>query len=287
MANINFPINPTLGDKYFYNNLLWEWNGVGWVQLKENTLISDTTYSGVWVGGYTADAGTDTFTKVAHGLVNGDILDFRAGGGTLPTGVSAYDIDMIGGEYYQIINKTDNTFQIASGGGGIVAIDITTNGSNFEIRKGLASGVLLPITLPTLYGNNSINIDMIINEGKNVATTYLQILAVFFDSNNTNLNHIGLATKGYWNIQSKSGMVNKYLVSNHRIIINRLDTMRYMASNMFSCFNTDNKSTGAGVSIANIIQLQKTNILYDLSKFTIQHSTGYAIRDARVIITYS
>lgn len=286
MANINFPGSPLLNQIYEYNEVRWQWNGTGWKQLPQSKFISDTTYSGVWVGGYTADSSTDIFTKVAHGYINGDVLDFRAGTGTLPTGVSAFDIDMIGGEYYQVINKTNDTFQIAAGGGGTVAIDITTNGSDFEIRKGL-SATFIHIALPTMSGNESINIDMIINEGKNSSATYSQVYAAFYDSNNIGVNHIGVAHKGYWNIQKKDYMVYKFLISNHRITIKRLDEIRYMANNVFTCFGTNNKISGDSAILSNIIQLQKTNVLYDINKMIINHSANNYIRDVRVIITKS
>jgi len=92
------------------------------------------------------DVGTDTFTSVAHGLVNGDKI-----GPTLNTNVvistNAYPptyyqtpITNFAGVYY-VVNKTDNTFQLSLTAGG-AAIDLTTNATldltkwHFEVFPG-------------------------------------------------------------------------------------------------------------------------------------------------------
>lgn len=70
---------------------------------------------------FTANSSTDFLTAVAHGMVNGDIFYITNSGGALPTGLST-DLK------YFVINKTDDTFQVAlvSGGG---AVDFSTAGS--------------------------------------------------------------------------------------------------------------------------------------------------------------
>lgn len=67
----------------------------------------------------TGDAGTDTFTAVAHGLSNNTVVYFTTTN-TLPTGMSALT------KYY-IVNTAADTFQISTTLGG-AAVDITSAG---------------------------------------------------------------------------------------------------------------------------------------------------------------
>ena len=68
----------------------------------------------------TADASANTFTATAHGMSNGDEVDFTAA--SLPGGVSAAPTS------YYVVNKTADTFQIALTPGGS-PVDITTTGT--------------------------------------------------------------------------------------------------------------------------------------------------------------
>lgn len=70
---------------------------------------------------FTADASTDFLTDAAHGLVNGDRVMVYNSGGALPAGLSANTV-------YFIVNKTNDTFQLALTSGGS-AIDLTTAGT--------------------------------------------------------------------------------------------------------------------------------------------------------------
>lgn len=69
---------------------------------------------------FTANAGTDTITQVAHGYANGWVL-WLSSSGSLPAGLSA------GKEYY-VVNKATDTYQLALTAGG-AAIDLTSAGS--------------------------------------------------------------------------------------------------------------------------------------------------------------
>ena len=73
----------------------------------------------------TAANATDTFTKIAHGLVNGDRV--LIAGTTVPTGLNAAIV-------YYIVNKTDDTFQVSLTSGGAAAL-FTTDGVSVLICK--------------------------------------------------------------------------------------------------------------------------------------------------------
>ncbi len=88
-------------------------------------------------GTYTADAGTNTFTDVAHGLNNGDAIRI-ATTGTFPGGLSNFD-------GYFVVNKTLDTFQLADTIGG-AAIDITDNGTGVQTwTKNIARGAAIKV----------------------------------------------------------------------------------------------------------------------------------------------
>lgn len=70
---------------------------------------------------FTADAATDTYTATSHGFANGNPVTVRVTEGQLPSGLYANTT-------YYIVNKADNTFQLATGAGGS-AVSITTAGS--------------------------------------------------------------------------------------------------------------------------------------------------------------
>ena len=83
------------------------WNGISW----------KTTKTGAT---FTVDAGTDTITSAAHGLLNGDIITVSAAT-TIPTGLAA-------STNYYVRDKGDNTFKLSATSGG-AAIDITDTGT--------------------------------------------------------------------------------------------------------------------------------------------------------------
>lgn len=70
---------------------------------------------------FTADSGTDVLTSTAHGLIDGETVQFWTYSGTLPTGITS-------GTLYWVINSAANTFQIATSKGGS-AVNITADGS--------------------------------------------------------------------------------------------------------------------------------------------------------------
>lgn len=72
---------------------------------------------------FTANAGTDTLTSSGHGIQNGELVNFTSDG-TLPGGIGSWD----DGFFYYVVNRTTNTFQIATTPGG-TPINITSSGS--------------------------------------------------------------------------------------------------------------------------------------------------------------
>lgn len=67
------------------------------------------------------DQATDTFTKNAHGLSNGQIVQFTPENGSMPAGLDAET------DYY-VIAAAANTFQVSATSGG-AAVNFTTNGT--------------------------------------------------------------------------------------------------------------------------------------------------------------
>lgn len=77
--------------------------------------------TGTSLGTGTFDNATDTWTKNAHGLINGDIVQLTNSGGNLPTGFSASTV-------YYVVNATADTFKLSTTRGGS-AVNGTTNGT--------------------------------------------------------------------------------------------------------------------------------------------------------------
>lgn len=75
------------------------------------------------------DAGTDTITITAHGLVAGEFITFT------PDVASTLPAPLVSGTKYEVFNDTVNTFQVTTVGG-VSAIDLTTVGSGtFKVRN--------------------------------------------------------------------------------------------------------------------------------------------------------
>lgn len=95
--------------------------------------IADVTLDGAWISGASADAGTDRITVAdATGLTNGTPIEFYAGTGALPGGLTAHTANQEGvgdGDYYNIINLSGNTFQLTNTLGGATPVDITSVGT--------------------------------------------------------------------------------------------------------------------------------------------------------------
>ena len=77
--------------------------------------------TGTSVGTTTFDNATDTWTRNAHGLINGDIVQLTNSGGNLPTGFAAATV-------YYVVNGTADTFKLSTTRGG-TAVNGTTNGT--------------------------------------------------------------------------------------------------------------------------------------------------------------
>ncbi|MBW3538752.1 MAG: hypothetical protein KY476_00630 [Planctomycetes bacterium] len=75
---------------------------------------------------FSVDPATDLFTAIAHGLSNGQTIAIGTTG-TVPAPLSP-GLDLPAGQSYHVVNRTDDTFQLALSAGG-AAIDITTAGS--------------------------------------------------------------------------------------------------------------------------------------------------------------
>lgn len=89
---------------------------------RSNTELQIFNYLSVIKGTATFDNTTDIITSNAHGLSNGDVVQFTNSGGALPTGISALT-------NYYIINVTTNTFQVAASSGVTSPVNFTTDGT--------------------------------------------------------------------------------------------------------------------------------------------------------------
>ena len=98
---------------------------------------------------YTADAGTDTLTKVNHGLANGTPLVLTNSGGTFPAG-------LVGVTTYFVINTAADTFQLATKVGG-AAINFTTNGTGTNKYATAKAGIILNADAGSGYGCTIVN----------------------------------------------------------------------------------------------------------------------------------
>lgn len=94
--------------------------GSGYTAAPSVTVSSPATFSAITVAAANVNVNTDTITAAGHGLKNGDVVQYGA------TGAIA---ELTNGTSYYIINKTTNTFQLATSFGGS-AIGFTTTGSN-------------------------------------------------------------------------------------------------------------------------------------------------------------
>lgn len=94
------------------------WRRYNWSDVIHNDYTFATVIRGVAVS-CTPDNSTDLITSAAHGLSQGDIVQFSAT--TLPTGIS-------GSTNYYLITVSTNTFQIATTKGG-TAVDFSTDGT--------------------------------------------------------------------------------------------------------------------------------------------------------------
>jgi hypothetical protein len=89
---------------------------------------------GANITGVTSTGSPDTFTKTAHGLVNGDVIIFTAvtGGTGLKAG-SASNADGKGYPYF-VISSAANTFQISETSGGS-AVDLSSDVTAATVNK--------------------------------------------------------------------------------------------------------------------------------------------------------
>lgn len=111
-----------------------------------STDISFTTGTGSFTVD-SVDAGTNTFTKTAHGLTANQIVRLTTSG-ALPTGVNNTTT-------YYAVGVTTNTFQLALTSGG-AAIDISDSGTNTQVQTASNDVIMSGLTekLNAVVGKN-------------------------------------------------------------------------------------------------------------------------------------
>lgn len=108
----------TRWDFCVYKNVIYMCDGVNPYASYDGTTHTIINTTSIWTT--TADNTTDFLTKTTHGLNNNDEV-YITTSGTMPTGLVAYQV-------YYVVNKTTNTFQVASEKNWTY-INFTTNGT--------------------------------------------------------------------------------------------------------------------------------------------------------------
>ncbi len=112
--------------------------------------------TGTSLGIATFDNATDTWTRIGHTLVNGDLVQLTNGGGGLPSGFSVATV-------YFVINGTADTFKLSLTYGG-TAVNGTTNGTGIQT-------VHNKFQLPDLRGRYLVPLDNLGGTNANVITS--------------------------------------------------------------------------------------------------------------------
>lgn len=137
--------NYSVSNNTFKNNTTVTLTGVSYFNDNNGlpVVMSDLTFNAAWkTGTPAADPDTDVITLAAHGFADNQPIEFDAGTGALPAGISAYNVDTKGGEYYYVINATTDTFKISLTRAG-AAVDITDAGtSGWRVRSAFAGSSL-------------------------------------------------------------------------------------------------------------------------------------------------
>lgn len=88
---------------------------------------------------FTATNATETFTAVAHGLINGDQILVTNSGGALPSGINS-------GATYYVISATTDTFQMSltDGGAAVLIADDGTGTHSLSCTRDVLTGCTIP-----------------------------------------------------------------------------------------------------------------------------------------------
>ena len=113
----------TIADDGYYHPIGQALNATRHMALAKRCIPKASTIgiAGTDLGTVTFENSTETWTLVAHGLVNGDIVHLSNSGGGLPNGYTADTV-------YHVVNAGDDTFKLALTRGG-AAVDGSTNGT--------------------------------------------------------------------------------------------------------------------------------------------------------------
>lgn len=137
MATYELPVNSLFtetGDDVYAKPLDGNFTGTNWpddsvaaIEVADTNVyeitLDETKGYVIYLNGhsqsFTADAGSDTITANAHGLLDGEVVRFK--GSDLPAGLSQSTL-------YYVKNKATNTFMVSLTAGGS-SVDITDAGS--------------------------------------------------------------------------------------------------------------------------------------------------------------
>lgn len=249
---------------------------------KVKTLISDTTYENVWIEtAISVDHVTGIFTMIGHGFTDTEAIEFRANTGVLPTGIESYNSDLVTGTYYNVINKTNDTFQICATVGGSTAVIPSDAGiSGFQVRKLVsATGV---VNLPSLAAyDNEIEVFLSIKTARKAAGNHS---FAFRTNGDASAKHIGFGSSLTSFIPSAAYTL-KYGLQNVTLKIRRISATECTVEVVSSLINTDNKVSFTSVVCTNGV-VNVVGLSAEISTISLLRNAGVEIiRSVRAIIT--
>jgi hypothetical protein len=209
-------------------------------------IVADQTYNASWIAGTaTVDPATDIFTLAGHGLTNNDPIEFDVGTGALPAGISAYNVDTIGGEYYNVINVSGDTFQITATPGGSTPVDVTSTGTaGWKIRKAFIS----TINASGLILDSHLEYDILVLARMVKFTATAQTLLSRLNASST-FKYFSGATWGDSFLTVSPQITQKYSLAYIHMNIRKIASDRIMIRGSFNGQESANKTTATNLAL--------------------------------------
>ena len=205
-------------------------------------VVSDQSFNASWITGTLTSDGVNTFTLNGHGLAVGDPVEFDANGGILPTGITQYNNDSIGGTYYNVATITANTFTVTATVGSVTPMALITTGSGtIRVRKAGLSA----FTITGLNLQNDIEYEIYFRYSFAKKTTSGEY--IYYrpnsDSSQKIYSQIGYANNIIWDCGNAS-TTKKYSNINSIVRLRRNTASKAYGFIESTGSQTDDKSTG-------------------------------------------
>ncbi|HPL94912.1 MAG TPA: hypothetical protein PLK02_07420, partial [Paludibacteraceae bacterium] len=209
-------------------------------------ILSDTTYEPTWISGASYDSASKTFTLVGHTVVNTDVIEFRENTGVLPANIQAYNIDEVGGQYYNAINVSGSTFQICDTVGGETPFTTSDDGTaGWQFRICPQSMTIKGLNLANLK-----NIRLLFSIQYAKRTTSPTLIRGCLNSQTTNAVYQNNSVDNFLSrfVFNSVSAFSKYIFSTGKIELLRLSSSSCFMFNNISFKHSADKSTWANVS---------------------------------------